>query len=314
VHGASEGDARVEIRFAAPPDDHIPILAGVSVDERVVRSLLAEQHPDLAGLPLARAAVGWDNELWRLGDALAVRLPHRELAAPLALKEQRWLPELAPRLPLPIPVPLRTGVASEQYPWPWSVVRWFAGTPADRSPVTHVRDAAGRLGRFLRALHEPAPPDAPHNPFRAVPLADRADAFDERLSALADEVDARAVRAVWDRALAAASAGPPRWAHGDLHPGNVLAYGGTIVAVVDWGDLTAGDPAVDLAAGWALLPLSAIPAFLDAYGGVDEALHLRALGWAVYFGLVLLHISDDDRPTYAAVGHAAIARATSTRR
>jgi hypothetical protein len=38
---------------------------------------------DLAGLPLADTAEGWDNHLFRLGDALAVRLPRRALAANL---------------------------------------------------------------------------------------------------------------------------------------------------------------------------------------------------------------------------------------
>src|SRR5947199_9685209 len=95
--------------------------AAVDVDEPLVRSLLREQHPDLAGLPLQVAAFGWDNVVYRLGSELAVRLPRRAVAVPLVEHEQRWLPQLARRLPLPIPAPVRTGAPGRGYPWPWSI-------------------------------------------------------------------------------------------------------------------------------------------------------------------------------------------------
>ncbi|MFI5955313.1 phosphotransferase [Cryptosporangium sp. NPDC051539] len=49
--------------------------------------------------------------------------------------------------------------------------------------------------------------------------------------------------------------GPPLWLHGDPHPSNLLvtdAAPARLAAVIDFGDLTAGDPATDLSAGWAL--------------------------------------------------------------
>ena len=77
--------------------------AEIEVDESLVRSLLEEQHPDLADQPLGFAEMGFDNFMFRLGDALAIRMPRRAVAAPLILNEQRWLPALAARLPIPIP-------------------------------------------------------------------------------------------------------------------------------------------------------------------------------------------------------------------
>src|ERR1700761_6981282 len=141
----------------------------------LVRRLLAAQHRDLAGLPVAPLASGWDNVLFRLGDDLVIRLPRRTLGARILLNEQRWLPRLASRLPLPVPVPVRTGVPGEGYPWPWSVTGFLPGTPPADFPPFAPRQAAADLGRFFAALHVPAPPDAPVNPFRGVPLADRAD-------------------------------------------------------------------------------------------------------------------------------------------
>lgn len=286
--------------------------AEVEIDETLVRSLLADQHPDLAMLDLAPIGYGWDNALWRLGDNLVVRLPRRALAAPILVHEQTWLPLLAPRLPLPVPVPVRIGQPTEGYPWRWSIVPWLVGSPADRSPVRHPEDAAGRLGRFLRALHTVGPPDAPHNPYRGVPLGDRSEVFEERVTALADEIDVEATRRTWDRAVAVNSwAAPPVWLHGDLHPANILLSRGTVAAVIDFGDMCTGDPATDLAAGWMLLPARVMTVFLAGYGGIDDALEVRARGWAALFALMLLGIGLEGRPSYEAVGRRTLAGCTS---
>src|ERR1017187_9066626 len=88
------------------------------IDEALVRALLHEQHPDLAGLALRAVAGGWDNRMWRLGEELAVRLPRTPRAPSLLRTEQRWLPFLAPGLPLPIPVPVRAGERRRVSPSP----------------------------------------------------------------------------------------------------------------------------------------------------------------------------------------------------
>jgi aminoglycoside phosphotransferase (APT) family kinase protein len=292
-------------------------VAEVEVTETMVRSLLIEQHPDLAGMPLRELDAGWDNTLWRLGDELLVRLPRRLVAAPLTVNEQRWLPELAPRLPLPVPAPVRIGQPSGAYPWRWSVVPWFPGVPGDLALITDADDAARRLGRFLRALHQPVPPGAPRNPVRGGPLRERVPAFHDRRAELTamkragteTEVDLEVIQAVWDRALGAAPwAGPPLWLHGDLHPANVLIAGGTLAAVIDFGDMCGGDPATDVAAAWMLLPTSSMAAFAGAYGQMDDALGWRALGWATHFGLMLLAVGHDNRPSYRTVGRATLRR------
>ena len=87
----------------------------VEVSEDLVRDLLREQHPDLADLPLREVAGGWGNQMWRLGDDLAVRMQRMDRSPDLQLKERRWLPLLASRLPLPIPVPVRSGTPSERF-------------------------------------------------------------------------------------------------------------------------------------------------------------------------------------------------------
>jgi aminoglycoside phosphotransferase (APT) family kinase protein len=141
----------------------------IKIDEALVRSLLHEQHPDLAGLELRPVAGGWDNQMWRLGEELAVRLPRTPRAPSLLRTEQQWLPYLAPSLPLSIPIPVRVGEPSAHFPSTWTVARWVAGEPADRTPISRP-DAADSLADFLRALHRKAPGEAPANPNHGVPL------------------------------------------------------------------------------------------------------------------------------------------------
>lgn len=281
--------------------------AEVDIDADLVRALLRDQHPDLADLPLQQVAFGWDNVVFRLGDELAVRIPRRQLAAPLIETEQRWLPELAPHLPLPVPVPVRTGHPALGYPWRWSVVVWMAGTDAATDPPADPTEAATTLGGFLRALHRPAPPDAPVNPFRGVPLAARHEITVAGIDALADEIDVDRIRPLWEDARALPDHdGPKVWLHGDLHPANLLVHEGSVAGVIDFGDLTSGDPATDLSVAWGLLPLAAHATFRAAAGDIDDATWQRARAWALSLSIAYL-ASSADNPTVAAVGRRGLA-------
>jgi aminoglycoside phosphotransferase (APT) family kinase protein len=281
--------------------------AEVDVSADLVRRLLADQHPDLARLPVEFLANGWDNELYRVGDGHIARLPRRALGAQIITNEQRWLPRLAPKLPLPIPYPERTGAPACGYPYSWSVVPYLPGVPAAQASSFDPARAAAAVGGFLGALHVPAPADAPANPFRGVPLAERAGTFAANLAVLTsqvgqDHVERDAVLRGWDAALATPGYdGPPVWLHGDLHPANILVNDGQVSGVIDFGDITAGDPASDLAVAWMLLPPGCYTGFWSAYqaaggagGRAGDALRARARGWALNFAIVFLAHSEDN--------------------
>jgi Phosphotransferase enzyme family len=73
----------------------------------------------------------------------------------------------------------------------------------------------------------------------------------------------------------------------------VLTRDGNFCGVIDFGDLCAGDPAYDLAAGWILLPDGMIDRFNQAYApDLDPATRRRARGLAVSKALVCLLIGD----------------------
>ncbi|MFF1355154.1 aminoglycoside phosphotransferase family protein [Streptomyces sp. NPDC058297] len=293
--------------------------------EDLIRDLLREQHPDLADRPVKLAALGWDNQVWRLGDDLAVRLPWATQSADALLrKEHTWLPALAPHLPLQIPVPQRLGEPSERFPRTWLVTTWVPGEPADRAPATRAADAAVTLAGFLTALHRPAPDEAPTGRDRGGPLADHAESFAHGLAAAAERGlirDPDAVRAVWEDAAAAPEwAGPSLWLHGDLHPANILTTHGNFSGVIDFGDLFAGDPACDLAAAWILLPDGAADLFHETYRPSPDAATLRrARGWAVMRALGGIHVGDagvhgrpGGKPTWGPPAHAALQRLTAS--
>jgi aminoglycoside phosphotransferase (APT) family kinase protein len=290
----------------------------VEIDQALVRSLLADQHPDLAGLEIREVAGGWGNMMWRLGDELAVRLPHLNRGPHRLRSEQRWLPALAARLPLPVPTPVRVGEPSALFPDTWSVTRWVAGVAADQEPISRP-EAADRLARFLRALHRPAPGEAPVIPTHGGPLTAHANGIESWLSVLGPGELAAAARRVWDDAVRAPERDrAPLWIHGDLHPANVVVVDGALSGVVDFGELSAGDPAADLSAAWVLLPAGTAPRFLEAYGMADDATTRRARGWAVLRALVLISIGQrgeqglpGGKPTWLPAGRAVLERVLS---
>jgi aminoglycoside phosphotransferase (APT) family kinase protein len=260
--------------------------AEVDVTEALVRQLLSEQHPDLADRPLVLVANGWDNVIFRLdgGDdaALTVRVPRRQLGADLVANEHRWLPELALRLPIAIPAPVRFGEPNDEYPWKWSVCPWFDGdVAADVAPDDLGREAQC-LGAFLAALHTPAPTDAPRNAYRCGPATEPRPRFEGAVERLGALVDGPRVRARWEELVSVEEwDGDPVWLHGDLHTANVIVHDGAISAVIDLGDITAGDPAVDFAIGWMLFDDHDRSSFRTAAGGVDDATWSRAEGAAL---------------------------------
>jgi len=285
--------------------------AEVDITEALVRNLLADQHPDLADLPVSIYGAGWDNVMVRLGEDLALRMPRRAIAEALLKNEQRWLPLLAPRLPLPVPAQLRTGLPGRGYPFVWSVLDWIEGEAADLAPP-HASEGPA-LAAFLKAVHRPAPDDAPTNPVRDCPLSAKQPDVGRRIAILKAETQAITpqVERAWLEAVSAPVDLPRGWIAGDVHARNVLVRDGKLAAFIDWGDMCAGDPAIDLAAIWNLFEdASARAAAISAYD-MSEATLARARGWAVFYGTILLDTGRRDTPRHAVMGEAVLRRLTA---
>ncbi|MGW9112675.1 aminoglycoside phosphotransferase family protein [Microbacterium sp. NPDC055683] len=286
-------------------------VAEIVIDEPLIRGLLREQAPRLAREPLRHVADGWDCSVWRVGERFAVRMPRRALGAQLVLHEQQHLGAISARLaPLRIPAPVVAGRPSAAYPWHWSIVPWADGVPGLSIARSDRGGWAVPLAEALRRLHVIAKGEFPANPYRGVPLRERDEAIRARLGQA--EVDlgprtARSLSAVWQAGVAAATWGSgPVWIHGDLHPGNLIADGGALVSIIDFGDLTAGDPACDLAVAWLAFDARGRAVFRTELQGVyDTPTWVRARAWAAAVALMLVLQSDDD-PAYRTLGWEAV--------
>jgi aminoglycoside phosphotransferase (APT) family kinase protein len=279
--------------------------AEIEVEAATVRQLLRAEFPSIAEQEIRLADQGWDNFTFRVGERHAARLPRRRLAVELLMNEQRWLPVLARRIPLEVPAPLHCGQPSGLFPWPWSVVRWVGGSTAEGHCFT-AADAA-ILAETLLALHQPAPDDAPVNPFRGVPLRTKDAVVAERLQSLRKHpgIDAERLTAIWRQASGAPDTLQRAWMHGDLHPRNVIVRGGALAGLIDWGDLNGGDVAADVACAWMLIDAAALrQQFLETYGAPGDLI-IRAQGWAIQIGLALV---DSGEPRHVPLGLATLNR------
>jgi len=258
----------------------------VDTDASLVARLVAAQFPEWADLPIDPVrSFGTDNAIYRLGDELAVRLPRRENNVAQLDKERRWLPRLAPLLPLSVPEPVADGEPGDGFPFRWSIYRWLAGDTATADCIADLGRTASDLARFIAALQAidatDGPPPGDHNSWRGVPLAMRDASVREAIRALAGAVDIGAVTAAWEAALdAPEGSDPPLWIHGDLDSRNLLADHGRLSAVIDFGCLGVGDPAYDVMVAWKVLSADTRDAFRTALA-VDEATWVRARGLAL---------------------------------
>ena len=265
----------------------------VDTDVALVGRLLAAQFPQWAELPIEPVRpFGTDNALYRLGDDMVVRLPRRERTSETLQKERRWLPRLAPLLPLAVPVPLAEGNPAEGYPFSWSVYRWLTGETATGGRITDLGQLTADLAQFVAALQRIDPTDGPapgeHNFFRGEPLGRRDEATRAAIVSLDGEIDVDAVTATWEEALRAPEwERPPVWIHGDLDSRNLLVEEGRLSAVIDWGGLGVGDPACDVMVAWKVLSADTRDIFRTALS-LDESTWARARGWALSQALMAL--------------------------
>jgi len=265
----------------------------VDIDAQLVRRLLAAQFPQWADHPVTPVvSAGTDNALYRLGDDLVVRLPRIYWAVNQIDREFRWLPRLAPYLPLALPAPLAKGRPGAGYPYSWGVYRWLAGESATIESIADPIEAALDLAHFITALQRidtaGGPRPGQHNLSRGKPLTMRDRATREAIAALGNRVDAGAAMAVWEGALKASEwSREPVWFHGDLLAGNLLCAEGRIHAVIDFGALAVGDPACDLMIAWDLFEGDSRDAFRTALLA-DDATWERGRGWALSQALIFV--------------------------
>jgi aminoglycoside phosphotransferase (APT) family kinase protein len=289
------------------------------VDAELAARLLADADPTYAGATVRPLGVGWDNAAFLVDDRIVLRVAQRRLAAALLANEARWLPVIAPALPLRVPDFVVRSTPRLTHPWPFVAYRWLPGVGGDVVGADVARRNAGRLGAFLAALHavdvpDEAPTDELHRMIPSHRHRWRHDLVTELDAAGVLPVAAARIRAHLDALVALPpSDAPPCWVHGDLHPRHLLHEDGALTAVIDWGDLHAGDRAVDLTPCWTWLDADGAADLLDAYGPVDAGTRERARLRALHVGLAMLWYGTEvGDAAMTSVGRHALCRTTGS--
>ncbi len=291
----------------------------VAITTSLVHQLVSSQFPQWAHLSIKPVAFGgWDNRTFHLGDLMTVRLPSAAAYTAQVEKEHRWLPKLAPHLPLPIPTPLAKGDPCDRYPWPWSIYGWIEGETAAPERITDLKQVATALAGFLMALqrvdpsHGPAP--GSHNFYRGGPLSIYDSETRQALAILSDQsgqIDTHAALAMWEEALDSSWQGPPVWLHGDISPSNLLVKDGQLIAIIDFGCSAIGDPACDLAIAWTFFAGPSRATFRAALP-LDQATWARGRGWALWKALITVAQQPGSDPARVEAAQAVLEQLLTT--
>jgi aminoglycoside phosphotransferase (APT) family kinase protein len=279
----------------------------VDIDADLVRSLLADQFPEIADLPVtAIHSTGTVNALFRFGEEFVTRLPLVAEWSNGIETEWKWIPWLTRRVDsVRLPEPIFKGRPADGYPFPWAVYRWIDGAAYDDGLINDERAAAATLAGFvteLRSLDVVA--DAPQGGRQ--PLRDLDEETRAAIRAGDGRIDAAAAMAVWEDALKApAWDGKARWIHGDLLRPNLLVNNGRLEAVIDFGGIGVGDPATDLIAAWSVFGppgREAFRAMLDP----DDAAWSRGRGIALHQAANIIPYYAETNPGFVSLSVRAI--------
>lgn len=264
----------------------------IIIDAKLVKNLIDEQFPQWSQLPMRAVKVsGWDNRTFHLGDEMLVRMPSSEDYAWQVEKEQKWLPKLAPHLPLKIPVPLAMGMPSQDYPWNWSIYRWLPGETAAIDPINNLENFAKQLAEFLNTLRRIDTAGGPVAGFHSFYRGGSLKMYDQEtrraIETLKNKIDTKLATTIWETALQSEWQNAPAWVHGDMSAGNLLVQHGQLSAVIDFGQLAVGDPACDLVVAWTLFKNESRMIFRNTIN-LDKSTWERACGWVLWKNLIVL--------------------------
>jgi aminoglycoside phosphotransferase (APT) family kinase protein len=278
--------------------------AEITIDEILVKKLIDAQFPDLSSLPIQFLDSGWDNNNYRLGTQYIVRIPRRKVSVDSLLSEINWLPKLQSYLPIPIPAPIKVGEPDHNYPWHWTITPWFEGKTVEGTPLYIHNSEAVRLAQFLTILHSQNSDNAPINNHRGIPLSEKNNDVILRMERLKKQTDliSPKIEQLWQQAVKEPFPIEKCLLHGDLHPRNILIHDKKFAAIIDWGDITSGDVATDVASFWMVFIEKRTRQKGLKYYGADQSLINRSIGWAINFGTILLDTGLNGDPSYTENG------------
>jgi aminoglycoside phosphotransferase (APT) family kinase protein len=262
----------------------------LNINTELAYQLVADQFPQYKALTISPVETsGWDNRTFHLGNNMLIRMPSAQEYAHQIEKESMWLPKLAPFLSLEIPTPLSVGKPAHGYPWNWGIYRWLEGTTVASTEIQDINTLALSLAKFLSELEDidttGGPAAGGHNFYRGGELSVYDAQARQAIEALNGNIDTKTAIKLWNNALATKWSQDPVWVHGDIAAGNLLVQNGYLSGVIDFGQLSIGDPACDLAIAWTLFPSNAREIFRTNLK-LDIDTWTRGSAWALWKAMI----------------------------
>lgn len=269
-------------------------------DAACYRAAIAAALPALTIQSFRFLAEGWDNVAWEVNGELVFLFPKRAEIAASQFMQRDLLRVLASVLPVAVPR-IDYIVRSRDLPYPCVGYWKLPGVQLANAPANLIeaKRLAAQIGAFLAALHRFPLADAVWLGLpSASPQSWRAQYADMREALRTLFLRLTPAERERTESLFAAYLDDPahfRFApvllHRDLGSDHLLLdpRTGDLAAVIDWGDLSIGDPAQDFCG----LPTAWLPALLASYGGAmddtfsDRVAFYRSLGpyHTLLFGL-----------------------------
>ncbi len=208
----------------------------------LVEQYLAQMYPQLAS-QLTLFAEGWDYRIYLTSKEMVIRVPKNPWSQTHLQYEMAKLHTLS--LPLDFPHYIKTSGALGVYPL-------ISGKDLRRAtPTDHM---IRQLAQFLRALHQdtylPQKTVISHHRHRWVKRFEYLyQETQEKIYPLLSIKEQRRTSHYFAQFLYDIS--QSSWSvsliHGDLSPEHIIAENGFIKGIIDFGDMTVGDPAYDFA-------------------------------------------------------------------
>jgi aminoglycoside 2''-phosphotransferase len=231
------------------------------MDNDLYLNLIQRNFPHIAIQTVRPITRGWDSFVLDINDALIFRFPLRDDVIPYIEKEMRLLPQLEQALSVPVPHFTYIGQGDEHYPYTFVGYPRIGGLALEDERITREQLAtlAPALATFLNELHSFPLEQASqlvgegaegHTPQQwRERYQERYEDIQKRVFPLLD-ADLRANSAQhWEAFLRDESLFTfrPALIHCDLNCEHIFCdpQRGVLTGVIDWGDATIGDPALD---------------------------------------------------------------------
>ncbi len=276
----------------------------LTLSPEMIHALLETQCPQYAALPLSEKDLGGTmNHIFRLGDDKILRLPRMPGDKTLE-KEVRWIRFLQPHFDVQFPIPLHVGTPTEDYPAVWAVFGWVPGTPCGTLGEEEEISLARELAAFVKKLHAmPVPEEAPKAGRRPLIELDAStlEAFEECRPFYKTPADEERFRKIWaDAQNLPLWDGERRFIHADLLKTNILLENGKLQAILDFGSVGAGDPAMDLIPAWTIFTSAGRKEY-RALLPYEDAIWQRARAYALHQALLIIPYYAVSYPEFTAM-------------